>query len=122
MDMSKNGLFWKVIGITIIISLVIIFSWGIVTERQLANDHRFTIATTTGRSSGDWVDYEFTVNGVTYNGSHRTLTMKQRGGRYFVKYYPLDPSVISKIVSNEEVLDCVGEPPPDGWAEIPKCK
>ena len=91
-------------------------------EFRLQTNHRFTIATTVGRSGGGWVDFEFIVNGVVYKRSDKGLSLKSREAKYFVKYYTPDPSVLAKIVSDEEVPDCIGEPPPNGWAEVPSCE
>ena len=68
------------------------------------------------------MDFEFVVNGMTYKRSDKGLNLKSRHAKYFVKYYARDPSVLAKIVSNEEVPGCIGEPPSDGWKDIPTCK
>jgi len=98
------------------------FSWGTVREYKFSNNHRFTVATTVGYGNGGWVNFEFKVNGVIYKRSDKGLSLKSRYAKYFVKYYAADPSVLAKVVSNEEVPNCIGEPPADGWIEIPKCK
>jgi hypothetical protein len=122
MENNPNSRFWKWIVIAIGIGLAIFFSWGAVREYKLSNNHRFTIATTLGHGGGGSVDFEFKVNGVIYKRGDRGKQLITNGRRYFVKYYVPDPSQLAKVISNEEVPDCIGEPPPDGWKEIPKCK
>jgi hypothetical protein len=119
---NENSWLWKGLAITVGLGLVSFFIWGEIREYKFENDHSFTIATTIGRSGGGWVDFEFVVNGVLYKRSDKGLNLKSKSAKYFVKYYTPDPSVLAKIVSNEEVPNCIGEPPPNGWAELPRCE
>jgi hypothetical protein len=93
-----------------------------VNNAKLINNHRYTVAITTTRTNGGWVDYEFKVNEVTYKGSVSKQGLKPNGYKYLVKFYTNDPSLLSEIESNDEVLDCIGEPPLEGWGEVPSCK
>lgn len=118
---DRSNTYWKWIGIVIVVGLIIIFNEGIISEYKLVNKHRFTIATTKGYGGGGFVDFEFTVNGTVYKRADKGLQLVTNGRKYFVKFYVDDPSLIAKIVSNEEVPECVGEPPANGWSELPKC-
>jgi hypothetical protein len=111
----------KWVGITIMFVIGTILSRGIINEYKLSNNHRWTVATTTGWDAG-FVNFEFNVKGVMYEGANKGLNLKTKHGKYFVKYYALDPSLLAKVISDEEVTDCIGEPPSDGWADIPTCK
>jgi hypothetical protein len=91
-------------------------------EILLSRNHRFTIAITTGHGGGGSVEFEFLVNGVIYRRANKGLQLITNSRKYFIKYYVDDPSLIAKIVSDEEVPDCIGEPPANGWEEIPQCK
>jgi len=114
---------WKGIGIaTVVLFLALLFGEGIVAEYKLANNYRFTVAVTKGYGGGGFVNFEFSVNGVTYKRSNKGKQLIPDGRKYFVKYYVDDPSLIAKIVSNDEVPDCVSQPPANGWKEIPQCK
>lgn len=110
--------------ITVLLFFIVIsfLFWMFEREFRLQTNHRFTIATTVGHSGGGWVDYEFTVNGVVYKRGDKGLSLKSRKAKYFVKYYTPDPSILAKIVSDQEVPNCIGEPPPNGWAEVPSCE
>ena len=112
---------WKWIGITTITFLAIFFVEGIIAEYKLAENHRFTVATTKGHGGGGSVNFEFSVNGVQYSRSNKGRSLMTNGRKYFVKYYVDDPSLMAKIVSDEEVPQCIGEPPPNGWKELPNC-
>ncbi len=122
MDNKKEAMFWKWAGGVIILGLAFFFIWASVREYEFSNNHRFTVARTLGHGGGGFVDFEFEVNGVIYKRGDRGKQLITNGRRYFVKYYAPDPSVLAKIVSNEEVPDCIGESPADGWEEIPTCK
>ena len=119
---SKNEKYWKWIGILLAISFGSILTWLTIREIKFSNNHRYTIATTKGHGGGGSIDFEFTVSGVTYARGDKGKSLTSNGRKYFVKYYVPDPSVLAKVVSNEEVPECIGEPPADGWKEIPKCK
>lgn len=118
--MKEKLLKW--VGITIAIGIAVFFIDGFVSEYKLGNNHHFTIAITKGYGGGGFVEFEFKVNGVTYKGSNKGMQLKPNGAKYFVKFYQNDPSLIAKIASSEEVPECIGDPPSDGWKEIPKCK
>lgn len=119
---NENSWLWKGLAIIVGIGFIVFFAWGEVRDYKFNNDHRFTIATTIGSGTGGWVDFEFTVNNRLYKRSNRSLSLKSKNAKYFVKYYAPDPSVLAKIVSDEEVPECIGDPPSDGWKELPNCK
>ncbi|QLH31495.1 MAG: hypothetical protein HWD62_02760 [Cyclobacteriaceae bacterium] len=119
---NEDSWLWKGLAIIVGIGFISFFTWGEITDYRFNSNHKFTIATTVGHTGGGWVDYEFTVNGVVYKRGDKGLTLKSINAKYFVKYYTPDPSVLAKIVSDDEVPDCIGEPPPNGWAELPSCE
>ncbi|MBX2897717.1 MAG: hypothetical protein KF763_19910 [Cyclobacteriaceae bacterium] len=116
--MDKTKWTWVLILFVIAFFLFWIFE----REWKLESNHRYTVAVTTGYGSGGVVNFEFMVDGILYRRSDRGLSLKSRGAKYFVKYYTPDPSVLAKIVSSDEVPNCIGEPPPNGWADIPSCE
>ena len=118
--MKKNS-FWKLAAMVTFIALASILIFIIIKEYKLAQDHRFTICTTTDDHGGGIVEFQFTVNDKKFNGRDRGWLLKSKGGRYFVKYYVEDPSNC-KVVSNIEVPECVGDAPVNGWDRLPVCK
>lgn len=116
--MDKTKWTW----VLILFGIACFLFWMFEREWKLESNHRYTVALTTGHGSGGVVNFEFRVDGVLYQRSDRGLSLKSREAKYFVKYYTPDPSVLAKIVSDDEVPDCIGEPPPNGWAELPSCE
>jgi hypothetical protein len=119
---NENSWLWKGLAIIVGIGFISFFTWGEITDYRFNRNHRFTIAKTIGRSGGGWVDFEFMVNGVLYQRSDKGLSLKSKNAKYFVKFYTPDPSVLAKIVSDKEVPECIGDPPPEGWKDVPTCK
>ncbi len=112
----------KWIRVLILFGITCFLFWMFEREWKLKMNHRYTVAVTVGHSGGGWVDFEFMVNEKLYKRSDKGLSLKSRDAKYFVEYYAPDPSVLAKIVSSEEVPECIGDPPPDGWKELPNCK
>ena len=95
---------------------------GVISEYYLSKNYCVSIATTGKRLPGGYVEYQFKIKGIIYTNNDKAHRLTPGGSRYFVECNFKDPSDIANIVSNEEVPDCIGEPPTDGWKEIPKCK
>ncbi|MBX2897720.1 MAG: hypothetical protein KF763_19925 [Cyclobacteriaceae bacterium] len=93
---------------------------------RLSNDQRFTIGSTLGwkrTGKGPVIAYRFSVNNKSYenNASAGKDTVDVDSGRYFVRFLPSDPTV-SRVMWDSPVPACIGEPPPNGWADIPSCE
>ena len=114
--------YWKLGAIVMGVGLAFFLLRGIFRELQLDGDRGITVATTTGHAESGWVNFEFKVNGVIYKRADKGLNLKSKDAKYFVEYYAPDPSVLARVVSNQVVPECIGDPPPEGWKEIPKCK
>jgi hypothetical protein len=116
----------KVGGIAIFLLVLLWIAYTILNRRTLLAEGRYTIGTTVGShstSKGIYIDYQFIVNGVIYNGSRQPEKYKPvvNGGKYFVIFHPLNPKN-SAIFWEKPVPVYVEEVPLDGWEEIPFSK
>jgi alpha-beta hydrolase superfamily lysophospholipase len=70
--------------------------------------------------SGFLMEYDFSLNGKNYYGSAQYNQDKTiaPGGRYFVRYDSLDPS-LSYLLDEFPVPDSITNAPLNGWGKIP---
>jgi hypothetical protein len=105
-----------------VVTLIFFFVYISVQRSKLASNGRYTIGTTIAQN-GKFISLKFKVNGQEFVADHNRLkySPEERDGRYFIKYLPSDPEV-NEVYWDKPVPDCIGEAPPEGWKEIPKCK
>ncbi len=119
---NENSLKYKVIVIIIVIGLGFGVARIMYESNQLKLHNRFAIAVTENKTFGGHIQYHFKVKGVIYYHSTKVLRLQLNGSRYFVKFNSVDPKQMAEIASVEEIPDCIGEQPADGWDDIPTCK
>jgi hypothetical protein len=119
---DENSIKYRIIVIVIFVALGLGVVRAIYEGNQLSLHHRFAIATTDNKTFGGHIQYHFEVKGIVYRQSTKVLRLQLNGSRYFVKFNSEDPSQSAEMVSAEEVPNCIGDQPADGWEEIPTCK
>ncbi len=76
-----------------------------------------------GTRGGVLCNFYYSYKGVAYEGRgiSASIRKKDEGKRFYIQFLQGNPSVKS-LLENCPVPDCIGDPPPEGWKEIPKCK
>jgi len=113
----------KVFGAVLLITFLIYMFVSIGIRRDKLSAHgKYTVGITLGRHS-KFVDFKFYVNRKEFKNNNpvQKYDPKEREGKYFVKYLPGNPEV-NEIFWDKPVPECIGDPPADGWEELPKCK
>ncbi|MBS1558362.1 MAG: hypothetical protein JST69_06495 [Bacteroidetes bacterium] len=113
----------KVFGAVLLAVFLLYMFISIGIRRNKLSAHgKYTVGITLGRH-GKFIDFKFYVNGKEFKNDNpvQKYNPEERDGKYFVKFLPSDPDV-NEIFWDNPVSDCIGEPPADGWEEIPKCK
>lgn len=109
-------------GLLVGVSIVFIFIYIGKQRSDLSVKGKYTVGVTQGRQ-GKFITTKLVVDEREYTTNHDVLKYdpKEREGRYFMKFLPSDPEV-NEIYWDKPVPDCIGNIPPKGWEEIPKCK
>ncbi len=110
-----------IIGILIILSVI-----GFGNTWYIQSNGIYSIAVVRnikGTRGGVSADSYYIYNGMKYqtHGVSGILQYSDEGKRFYIQFLASNPKRC-KLHTDQPVPDCIGDPPPEGWKEIPKCK
>jgi hypothetical protein len=115
------------IDTSVILIVIAVFAFfAYYPQRNVTKNHKYTIATVSdieGTLNGDPdATLTFNVGGRKYKGTISSYkggnVFYKKGDKFFVKFYPLDPSEFVAI-TDKYVSDKLTEIPSMGWDTIP---
>ena len=121
-DKIKGILILSIPIIILFVRLYTIIDEAIIDRIFLAKEYRYTILKTifyggSNKASGTSNKYTFMIKNKWYSG-YSKLPLKRDGTKYFIKYYPSNPSrneATLVIVDSTDIADL----PEDGYKELP---